>query len=116
MSHGRHETRSSGVDRAARSADSTTEELEDDELEAHGAPTARKLEVSDSYLSKIPKILLSPQEVNAADLDHREYFLLSLLDGMTSIENLLDICGMPSEEALALFDGLVRRGIVGLPH
>jgi hypothetical protein len=34
---------------------------------------------------------------------------------MTTVENLLDICGMPGEEALALLDGLVRRGLVGMP-
>ena len=54
--------------------------------------------------------------MNVSELDHREYFLLSLLDGTTTVGDLLDICGMPSDEALALLEGLIRRGILGVPE
>jgi hypothetical protein len=74
----------------------------------------RQLEVTGAYLAAHPKVLLSPEELNASELDHREYFLISLLDGATSVEQVLDICGLPSEEALALLDALVRSGIVGI--
>jgi hypothetical protein len=37
-----------------------------------------------------------------------------MLDGATTIESLIDVCGMPTEEAIALLDGLVRRGILEL--
>ena len=92
-------------------------EVEEGDFEeaANSTPTVRALAITADYLSQVPRVAVSPEELNAADLDHREYFLLSLLDGMTSVENLLDICGMPGEEALALLDGLVRRGLVGMP-
>ena len=45
-------------------------------------------------------------------LDHRAGFLVSLLDGETDLETLIDICGMPAKEALAVLDGLVDRGYV----
>jgi hypothetical protein len=83
-------------------------ELEDD------APTARQRVVTKEFLAMVPRLAIPPEEVHASELDHREYFLISLLDGVTTVENLIDICGMPSEEALALLDGLVRRGILGL--
>jgi hypothetical protein len=85
----------------------------DDEL-GGDAPTARQRVVTREFLATIPHLAIPPEELHAAELDHREYFLISLLDGRTSIETLIDICGMPSEEALALLDGLVRRGILGL--
>ncbi len=84
----------------------------DDELD--GSPTARQLAVTKELLATVPHLAIPSEEVHASELDHREYFLISLLDGVTTIENLIDICGMPSEEALALLDGLVRRGILAL--
>lgn len=82
------------------------------EEETHGAATVRQVEVTRAFLKMVPRVILSREELNAADLDHRDYFLVSLMDGGTTVEDLLDICGMPAEEALALVEGLVRRGIV----
>jgi hypothetical protein len=82
----------------------------DDEVD--GSPTARQIVVTTEFLATVPRLAIPPEELHASELDHREYFLISLLDGMTTIENLIDICGMPSEEALALLNGLVGRGIL----
>jgi len=82
--------------------------------EDRDVPTARQVPVTDDYLHTIPRVLLPPAELHAAELDHREYFIISLLDGATTIEMVVDLCGLPSEEALALIDTLVRRGILGL--
>jgi hypothetical protein len=84
------------------------------EPEAHGTPTVRPVMVTVALLSRVPRVILSREELNAADLDHRDYFLVSLLDSRTTIEELFDICGMPSEEALALLEGLARRGVISL--
>jgi hypothetical protein len=81
---------------------------------AHDLPTARQLPVGDDYLHQVPRLLLAPAELHAAELDHREYFIISLLDGATTVDMLLDLCGLPSEEALALIDALVRRGILAI--
>jgi hypothetical protein len=85
---------------------------EEPESETHRAPTARRIAATAPFFARVPKVVLSRAELNAADLDHREYFLISMLDGATTVENLLDICGMPAEEALALLDGLMGRGII----
>ena len=87
---------------------------EDDDEERDGVRTARQIVVTGQFLASNTRVRLTPEELHAAELDHREYFLISLLDGQTSIESLIDICGMPSEEAIALLDGLVRRGILDL--
>ena len=72
----------------------------------------RHVEVTGAFLAQVPRVILSREELNAADLDHRDYFLISLMDGHTTVENVLDISGMPPEEALALLESLVRRGII----
>ena len=86
----------------------------DDLLDDHeGTPTARQMAVTREFLDHVPRVIVEQAELNATELEPREYFLVSLLDGNTTVETLLDISGMPAEEALALLDGLVRRGLVG---
>ena len=52
-------------------------------------------------LAQVVRVALSGDEIRWLSLDHRAGFLLSLVDGASSIENLLDIIsGMPRLEAL----------------
>jgi len=46
------------------------------------------------------------------DLDPRQAFLLSRIDGMSSVDDLLDVSGMPRLEALRCLALLVRRAVV----
>jgi hypothetical protein len=89
------------------------EDIDDLLDDMQGTPTARQVTITKEYLESIPRVVAETAELNASDLEPREYFLVSLLDGSTSVEALLDISGMPGEEALALLDGMVRRGLVG---
>jgi hypothetical protein len=84
----------------------------EEESETHGAPTVRHVAVTRAFLAKVPRVILAREELNVADLDHREYFLIALMDETTTVENLLDISGMMDDEALALLDSLARRGII----
>ncbi len=90
-----------------------SEDVDDLLDDMEGTPTARQMAITKEYLERIPRVVAETAELNASDLEPREYFLVSLLDGSTSVEALLDISGMPAEEALALLDGMVRRGLVG---
>ena len=56
------------------------------------------------------------REVSLLPLDHREGFLLSLVDGVTSIETILDVCAMPADEALEILNSLVDRGVLVIPR
>ena len=47
-------------------------------------------------------------------LDHRAGFLLSRVDGHSSIEALLDVGGMSRGDALRIFADLVDQGILRL--
>jgi len=63
-------------------------------------------------LAAIPVVAVSPIELKGFGLDHVSGFLLSLMDGVTDVEMLLDICGLPRLLALRHLSGLVARGIV----
>jgi hypothetical protein len=65
-----------------------------------------------AYESEIPKVAVDPTALVQLPLDQRSGFLLSLMDGQTTIETMLDLCFMPSDEALLLLDAMVQKGIV----
>jgi hypothetical protein len=54
------------------------------------------------------------QEVMLAKLDHREGFVLSLVDGASDIDTILDACPMPTHKTLRILHELHQRGILGL--
>lgn len=60
----------------------------------------------------IPRVLLSPQEIARLPIDHRAGFLLGFIDGMQTMEEILDVCAMPPGEALDLIRSLVDMGVI----
>ena len=60
----------------------------------------------------IPRVLKSMGEVSKLKIDHRAGFLLAHVDGMQTLEEILDICAMPSAEALALISSLKEMGVI----
>ncbi len=76
--------------------------------------TLPQVHAAPSFLAKIPVVVLSPEKILAERLDHRSGFVLSLLDGTTTVEELLDVSGMSEEETLVVLEDLRARGIVAL--
>ena len=62
----------------------------------------------------LPRVVLSPSQVAAAPLDHREGFLLAHVDSKTTVQALIDISGLPDDEVLASLQRLRRLGIITL--
>ncbi len=60
----------------------------------------------------IPRLLKSMGEVSKLKIDHRAGFLLAHVDGMQTLEEILDICAMPSAEALSLIATLKDMGVI----
>jgi hypothetical protein len=63
-------------------------------------------------LSGVPYIAVPRDRVMKLELDHRAGFLISLLDGVSTAEEILDMAGMPEEEALIAFYELHARGVI----
>jgi hypothetical protein len=47
-------------------------------------------------------------------IDHRAGFLLSLVDGKSSLEEIVESCGMPRLDALRILQELVGRAVAQL--
>ncbi len=65
-------------------------------------------------LSQVVRVAFSGDEIRWLSLDHRAGFLLSLVDGESSIETLLDISGMPRLEALRILFGMLDQRVIAL--
>ncbi|MEO8701293.1 MAG: serine/threonine-protein kinase [Kofleriaceae bacterium] len=77
-------------------------------------------ELEKHYLSRIgprrqsPHVAMSTSQITSLSLDHRAGFLLSLVDGRCTIEELLDISGMPRVETLRVVCELLDQGVLAL--
>jgi hypothetical protein len=63
-------------------------------------------------LDRVPVVARLPAPIGDRSVDDRIGFLLPHVDGSSSIETILDVCGMPRLDALRILDDLVQRGIV----
>lgn len=76
--------------------------------------------LSDMHLSRlgganrIPQIAVAGSEVRWLGLDHRAGFLLSRVDGRSTIDELVDLSGMARHEALKVLVELVDSGALSL--
>jgi hypothetical protein len=64
-------------------------------------------------LDRVP-FIVGKAQASRLRLDHRAGFLLSLIDGVTSVEALLDLCAMPYGAALRILGELIEERVVGL--
>lgn len=63
-------------------------------------------------LEAVPMPALSETELRWLGLDHRSAFLLSRVDGTSTVDDILDVCGMPRLEALKTLVDLLDRGAI----
>jgi hypothetical protein len=64
--------------------------------------------------SIVPRVLLPASEISRLPIDPRAAFLLSIVDGVHSMEEILDICAMPEREAIDLLEELRVMGVISL--
>lgn len=88
--------------------------------EAQRCAASCRERLSDMHLSRlggatrVPKVAVAGSEVRWLGLDHRAGFLLSRVDGRSSIDDIVDLSGMPRHEALKLLVELVDAGALSL--
>jgi hypothetical protein len=63
-------------------------------------------------LSRVPMVVVPRTQMRWLSIDHRAGFVLSLVDGSSSVDMILDVCGMPKLDALRILHELVQRKIV----
>jgi hypothetical protein len=62
--------------------------------------------------SQVPVLLLSQDELRWLTIDHKAGFILSLVDGNSSVETIIDASGMTELDALRLLSELVQQRII----
>ena len=84
----------------------------------HGAPDSE--EAASGVFARrlrpdmVPRIALPKNELMAAPLDHRAGFIVSLVDGVQSVEMILDVCAMRRIEAIKILGDLAAMGVIAL--
>jgi hypothetical protein len=63
-------------------------------------------------LGAVPELCLHAEGIRWLSLDHRAGFVLSLIDGSSAVEELLDVSGMPRLETLRILVALLSQGVV----
>jgi len=57
---------------------------------------------------------IAPEHLSDHGFDHRAAFLMSRMDGVASLADIIDSSGMPSFEAVRLLAGLRRARVIDL--
>lgn len=63
-------------------------------------------------LDQIPIVAVPAEQLRWLTLDHRAGFLLSHVDGVSTLEEILDISGMPHLEAMRLIYELLQQKVI----
>ncbi|MFO0628393.1 MAG: hypothetical protein U0325_22660 [Polyangiales bacterium] len=65
-------------------------------------------------LTQVPTLTISRNELRWLTLDHRAGFVLSLIDGASSIEDIIDVSTMPTFEVLRTLYVLLSQNVIAL--
>ena len=65
-------------------------------------------------LDRVPRIIVPEQEVRWLGIDYKAGFLLSRVDGEHTIDEIIDVSGMPRLEALRMLAELLEAGAIAL--
>ncbi|PIE05878.1 MAG: hypothetical protein CSA75_02440 [Sorangium cellulosum] len=63
-------------------------------------------------LTQVPRIAIPASELQWLSLNHRAGFLLSCVDGRYTVEEILDVSGMPALDALRMLYALLQQQII----
>lgn len=65
-------------------------------------------------LDRVPVVEVARDQLRWLSIDHRTGFILSLVDGVSSLEMILDVCGMPPLDGLRMLFELVQQRIISI--
>ncbi|MBX3189375.1 MAG: hypothetical protein KF819_20295 [Labilithrix sp.] len=63
-------------------------------------------------LDRVPMVMVARDQLRWLSIDHRAGFVLSLVDGVSSLEMILDVSGMPELDALRILSELAQQRII----
>ena len=63
-------------------------------------------------LDRVPLVMVARDQLRWLTIDHRAGFVLSLVDGVSSLEMILDVSGMAELDALRILSELAQQRII----
>ena len=63
-------------------------------------------------LDRVPVVMVAREQLRWLSIDHRAGFLLSHIDGISSLEMILDVSGMPLLDALKILAELSQQRVI----
>jgi hypothetical protein len=63
-------------------------------------------------LDRVPVVIVPRDQLRWLSIDHRAGFMLSHIDGVSSVEMILDVSGMPLLEALRILFDLLQQRVI----
>ncbi len=64
-------------------------------------------------LERVPFVAVPQEQLRWLNIDHRAGFVLSHVDGHCSLEQILDVSGMPALDALRILYELLQQRVIG---
>ena len=64
-------------------------------------------------LDRVPFVAVPREQLRWLSIDHRAGFVLSHVDGLSSLEEIVDVSGMASLDALRILYELVQQRVIG---
>jgi hypothetical protein len=65
-------------------------------------------------LEAVPRVVAPTQRLKGLPLDHQAGFVLACIDGESTVQTLIDVCGLPPVEVVRTLERLVELGVVVL--
>jgi len=65
-------------------------------------------------LDRVPRVAVAAVDLGKLTLDHRAGFVLTFVDGVSTIDTILDASGLPRLELLRILRDLVQAGVVAV--
>jgi hypothetical protein len=62
--------------------------------------------------SRFPRVIMTPSLVRELPIDPRVAFLLSRIDGQSSVETLVDVTGFDAAEVVSIVARLIQLGAI----
>jgi hypothetical protein len=63
-------------------------------------------------MDRVPVVMVATEQLRWLSIDHRAGFLLSHIDGVSNLEMILDVSGMPLLDALKILCELVQQRVI----
>jgi hypothetical protein len=63
-------------------------------------------------LDRVPIVMVPRDQLRWLSIDHKAGFVLSLVDGVSSLEMIIDVSGMPELDTLRILSELAQQRII----